>query len=140
MNLRHYMTKDYENKSGLLTMEKQTQTNPTCSERVEPTCSERACTEQACPERGRGSRSVEPTRSELACTERGRSVEPTCSELVEPILSASGGQVGGACPTLHFFCVTAGRFRFYQHSFQSGSGNSEGATKPWKCAVLLVGI
>jgi hypothetical protein len=29
MNLTHYMTKEYENKSGLLTMEKQTQSNPT---------------------------------------------------------------------------------------------------------------
>jgi hypothetical protein len=28
MTLNHYITKDYENKSGLLTMEKQTQTNP----------------------------------------------------------------------------------------------------------------
>jgi len=28
MNLNLYMTKDYENKSGLLTMAKQTQTNP----------------------------------------------------------------------------------------------------------------
>jgi hypothetical protein len=28
INLSHYMTKDYDNKSGLLTMEKQTQTNP----------------------------------------------------------------------------------------------------------------
>jgi hypothetical protein len=28
MNLTHYMTKEYENKSGLLTMEKQTQSNP----------------------------------------------------------------------------------------------------------------
>jgi len=36
MSLTHYMTKEYENKSGLLTMEKQTQSNPTCSELVEP--------------------------------------------------------------------------------------------------------
>jgi hypothetical protein len=28
MSLTHYMTKEYENKSGLLTMEKQTQSNP----------------------------------------------------------------------------------------------------------------
>jgi hypothetical protein len=28
MNLNHSITKDYENKSGLLTMEKQTQTKP----------------------------------------------------------------------------------------------------------------
>jgi len=28
MTLNHYITKDYENKSGLLTREKQTQTNP----------------------------------------------------------------------------------------------------------------
>jgi hypothetical protein len=32
MNLTNYMTNDYENKSPLLTMEKQTQTKPTCSE------------------------------------------------------------------------------------------------------------
>jgi hypothetical protein len=31
MNLNHYITKDYENKSGLLTMEKQTQSNPNLS-------------------------------------------------------------------------------------------------------------
>jgi hypothetical protein len=36
MNLNHYTTKNYENKSGLLTMEKQTQSNPICSELVEP--------------------------------------------------------------------------------------------------------
>jgi len=36
MNLNHYITEDYENKSGLLTMEKQTQSNPTCGELVEP--------------------------------------------------------------------------------------------------------
>jgi hypothetical protein len=35
MNLNHYKTKHYDNKSGLLTMEKQTQTKPTCSELVE---------------------------------------------------------------------------------------------------------
>ena len=35
MSLTHYMTKEYENKSGLLTMEKQTQTNPIYSEPVE---------------------------------------------------------------------------------------------------------
>jgi hypothetical protein len=29
MNLKHYMTKDYKNKSGLLKVEKQTQSNPT---------------------------------------------------------------------------------------------------------------
>jgi len=28
MTLNHYITEDYENKSDLLTMEKQTQTNP----------------------------------------------------------------------------------------------------------------
>jgi len=38
MNLNHYITKDYENKSGLLTMEKQTQSNPkTRSEAEIPT-------------------------------------------------------------------------------------------------------
>jgi hypothetical protein len=31
MSLTHYMTKEYENKSGLLTMEKQTQSNPILS-------------------------------------------------------------------------------------------------------------
>ena len=36
MNLNHYTTNDYENKSGLLTPAKQTQSNPTCSELVEP--------------------------------------------------------------------------------------------------------
>jgi len=36
MNLTYYSIKNYENKSGLLTMEKQTQSNPTCSELVEP--------------------------------------------------------------------------------------------------------
>jgi len=40
MSLTHYMTKEYENKSGLLTMEKQTQSNPTCSELVEPIASQ----------------------------------------------------------------------------------------------------
>jgi len=44
MSLTHYMTKEYENKSGLSTMEKQTQSNPIYSEL--------ACTEQG--------RSVEP--------------------------------------------------------------------------------
>jgi len=37
MNLNHYMTNDYENKSGLLTMVKQTQSNPIYSDRVEST-------------------------------------------------------------------------------------------------------
>jgi len=32
MKLNHYTTNDYENKSGLLPTEKQTQSNPTCSE------------------------------------------------------------------------------------------------------------
>jgi len=32
MKLNLYSTKDYENKSGLLKMEKQTQSNPTCTE------------------------------------------------------------------------------------------------------------
>jgi len=36
MNLTFRSTKDYENNSGLLKMEKQTQSNPTCSELVEP--------------------------------------------------------------------------------------------------------
>jgi len=36
MNLNYYSTRDYENKSGLLTTAKQTQSNPTCSELVEP--------------------------------------------------------------------------------------------------------
>ena len=36
MKLNLYSTKDYENKSGLLTPGKQTQSNPTCSELVEP--------------------------------------------------------------------------------------------------------
>jgi len=36
MNLTHYITKNYDNNSRLPTPEKQTQTNPTCSELVEP--------------------------------------------------------------------------------------------------------
>jgi hypothetical protein len=36
MNLTSYATGDYENNSRLLKMAKQTQTNPTCSELVEP--------------------------------------------------------------------------------------------------------
>jgi hypothetical protein len=60
MSLIHYMTKEYENKSGLLTMVKQTQSNPTCSELVEPilstsggfkrhTCSGKWCAEHTLP-------------------------------------------------------------------------------------------
>ena len=36
MNLTPCLTMNYDNKSALLTMEKQTQSNPTCSELVEP--------------------------------------------------------------------------------------------------------
>jgi hypothetical protein len=70
-NLTHYKIKDYDNKSGLLTMGKQTQSNPIYGELAESTCSELACPELAC----------------------GELVEPV--EGVEPILSASGGKLTG---------------------------------------------
>ena len=45
MNLSPCLTMDYENKSGLLTMAKQTQSNPIYGELAESTCSELACPE-----------------------------------------------------------------------------------------------
>ncbi len=65
MDLTHYSTNRYDNNSGLLTMQKQTQTNPIYGER---------------------SRTI---YGEPACPELVEGVEPTCSELVEPILYAS---------------------------------------------------
>ena len=47
MNVTIVLTKHYENKRLFRCGEKQTQSNPTCSELVEPTCSELACPERA---------------------------------------------------------------------------------------------
>jgi hypothetical protein len=50
MKLNLYSTMDYDNKSGLLTMAKQTQSNPIYGEQSRTTCSELACPELACGE------------------------------------------------------------------------------------------
>jgi len=45
MNITLVITEDYENKRLCRLRAKQTQSNPICSELVEPTCSEFACPE-----------------------------------------------------------------------------------------------
>jgi hypothetical protein len=79
MNLTYYMTGNYDNKSGLLPMEKQTQSNPICSELARP--------ELAC--------------GEHACTELCRSVEPF--EGVEPI--SKWRKPCGASHPVDFICL-----------------------------------
>jgi len=66
MNLNPSMTMAYKNNSHLLTMGKQTQSNPTCrgvasgEAGSNPTCSELACPELACGELVEPVEGVEP--------------------------------------------------------------------------------
>jgi len=83
MNLTNYMTNDYENKPPLRTMEKQTQTKPTCSELARP---ELAYPELVCGELAR----TELVYTELVevskyRTSRRARPELACGELVEPV-------------------------------------------------------